>query len=134
MQLFHWKMIFKRCCFFTYLIALEGNLIVICSWWHLSCSFWNLFCNLLVMTFISDSNRWTCRNCSVSSNITSSSLRPCDFKMGRTLNSLQTFRCSYKFNMRYIPSFWFDYYIILAHLVCSYCCLMIEILYGLLLC
>lgn len=44
--------------------------------------------------------RWTCRNCSVSSNVTSSSLRPCDFKLGRVLNSLQTFRCIYNFYMR----------------------------------
>ncbi|XP_021721122.1 protein odr-4 homolog isoform X2 [Chenopodium quinoa] len=44
--------------------------------------------------------RWTCRNCSVSSNITSSSLRPCDFKLGKVLNSLQTFRCIYSFCMR----------------------------------
>ncbi|XP_021722532.1 protein odr-4 homolog [Chenopodium quinoa] len=44
--------------------------------------------------------RWTCRNCSVSSNITSSSLRPCDFKLGKVLNSLQTFRCIYNFCMR----------------------------------
>ncbi|KAJ8772368.1 hypothetical protein K2173_027545 [Erythroxylum novogranatense] len=27
--------------------------------------------------------RWTCRNCTLSSNIISNSLRPCDFKMGR---------------------------------------------------
>ncbi|KNA05425.1 hypothetical protein SOVF_190480 isoform A [Spinacia oleracea] len=45
--------------------------------------------------------RWTCRNCSVSSNITSSSLRPCDFKLGRVLNSLQTFRCIYNFFIRW---------------------------------
>ncbi|CAO2833847.1 unnamed protein product [Amaranthus hypochondriacus] len=44
--------------------------------------------------------RWTCRNCSLSSNITASSLRPCDFKMGRVLNSLQTFRCIYNVYLR----------------------------------
>ncbi|KAL2935667.1 Protein odr-4-like protein [Bienertia sinuspersici] len=44
--------------------------------------------------------RWTCRKCSVSPNITSSNLRPCDFKLGRLLNSLQTFRCIYNFCMR----------------------------------
>ncbi|KAK9983129.1 hypothetical protein SO802_032654 [Lithocarpus litseifolius] len=44
--------------------------------------------------------RWTCRNCTWTSNITSSSLRPCDFKMGRVLTSLQTFKCNYNFNLR----------------------------------
>ncbi|XP_022727138.1 protein odr-4 homolog isoform X2 [Durio zibethinus] len=44
--------------------------------------------------------RWTCRNCKLSSNITSSSLRPCDFKMGRVLTSLQTFKCFYNFDLR----------------------------------
>ncbi|XP_061351383.1 uncharacterized protein LOC133296421 [Gastrolobium bilobum] len=44
--------------------------------------------------------RWNCRNCSLSSNITSSSLRPCDFKMGKVLSSLQTFRCMHSFNLR----------------------------------
>ncbi|XP_060673604.1 uncharacterized protein LOC107421360 isoform X2 [Ziziphus jujuba] len=44
--------------------------------------------------------RWTCRNCSLSSNVTSSSLRLCDFKMGRVLNSLQTFSCLYDFDLR----------------------------------
>ncbi|KAL1819919.1 hypothetical protein ACET3Z_014788 [Daucus carota] len=48
--------------------------------------------------------RWTCRNCTVASNITSSSLRPCDFKMGKALASLQTFRCTYSFDMR-LPIF-----------------------------
>ncbi|KAF5758128.1 hypothetical protein HanXRQr2_Chr16g0725791 [Helianthus annuus] len=37
--------------------------------------------------------RWTCKNCSLSLNITSSSLRPCDFKMRRVLSTLQTFKC-----------------------------------------
>ncbi|MFS7949577.1 hypothetical protein Hanom_Chr06g00573181 [Helianthus anomalus] len=37
--------------------------------------------------------RWTCKNCSMSSNITSSSLRLCDSKMGRVLSTLQTFKC-----------------------------------------
>ncbi|GLT60557.1 hypothetical protein SLA2020_333190 [Shorea laevis] len=44
--------------------------------------------------------RWTCRNCTLSSNITSSSLRPCDFKMGRVLTSLQTFKCLHNFDLR----------------------------------
>ncbi|ESW09660.1 hypothetical protein PHAVU_009G145500 [Phaseolus vulgaris] len=44
--------------------------------------------------------RWNCRNCSLSSNITSSSLRPCDFKMGKVLTSLQTYKCMYNFNIR----------------------------------
>lgn len=44
--------------------------------------------------------RWTCRNCSLAANITSSSLRPCDFKMGKVLGSLQTFRCTYNFDLR----------------------------------
>ncbi|KAK6245814.1 ODR-4-like - like 1 [Theobroma cacao] len=44
--------------------------------------------------------RWTCRNCTLSSNITSSSLQPCDFKMGRVLTSLQTFKCLYNFDLR----------------------------------
>ncbi|CAL5385672.1 unnamed protein product [Camellia sinensis] len=44
--------------------------------------------------------RWTCRNCAVASNVSSSSLRPCDFKMGRVLASLQTFRCTYAFDLR----------------------------------
>ncbi|KAL3845749.1 hypothetical protein ACJIZ3_003152 [Penstemon smallii] len=44
--------------------------------------------------------RWTCRNCSLAAHITSSSLRPCDFKMGKVLGSLQTFRCTYNFDVR----------------------------------
>lgn len=44
--------------------------------------------------------KWTCRNCTLTSNITSSSLRPCDFKMGRVLTSIQTFRCMYNFDIR----------------------------------
>lgn len=44
--------------------------------------------------------RWTCRNCMVTLNVTSSSLRPCDFKMGKVLNSLQKFRCMYNFDLR----------------------------------
>ncbi|KAA8538220.1 hypothetical protein F0562_027957 [Nyssa sinensis] len=44
--------------------------------------------------------RWTCRNCTLASNITSTSLRPCDFKLGRVLTSLQTFRCTYYFHLR----------------------------------
>ncbi|KAI7730305.1 hypothetical protein M8C21_019898 [Ambrosia artemisiifolia] len=45
--------------------------------------------------------RWTCKNCSLSSNITSSSLRPCDFKMGRVLSILQKFKCVYNFDIRF---------------------------------
>ncbi|GMH13660.1 hypothetical protein Nepgr_015501 [Nepenthes gracilis] len=44
--------------------------------------------------------RWTCRNCSLASNITPSHLRPCDFKMGKVLGTLQSFRCMYNFDMR----------------------------------
>ncbi|KAI3978625.1 hypothetical protein MKX01_015800 [Papaver californicum] len=44
--------------------------------------------------------RWTCRNCTVGSTMTSNSLQPCDFKMGRVLASLQTFRCMYNFDIR----------------------------------
>ncbi|KAI3465177.1 hypothetical protein Pfo_021840 [Paulownia fortunei] len=44
--------------------------------------------------------RWICRNCSLAANITLSSLRPCDFKMGKVLGSLQTFRCTYNFDVR----------------------------------
>ncbi|KAK6938047.1 ODR-4-like, partial [Dillenia turbinata] len=44
--------------------------------------------------------RWTCRNCMLTSNITPSSLKPCDLKMGRVLSSLQKFRCIYNFDLR----------------------------------
>ncbi|CAN0921903.1 Protein odr-4 homolog [Linum grandiflorum] len=44
--------------------------------------------------------RWTCRNCMLSSSITSSSIRPCDFKLGKVLNSVQRFRCIYNFELR----------------------------------
>lgn len=44
--------------------------------------------------------RWTCRSCALTSNITSSSLRPSDFKVGKVLNSLQRFRCTYNFDIR----------------------------------
>ncbi|XP_057794220.1 uncharacterized protein LOC131010624 [Salvia miltiorrhiza] len=44
--------------------------------------------------------RWTCRNCSLAANISSSSLWPCDFKTGKILGSLQTFRCMYNFDLR----------------------------------
>ncbi|XP_044509991.1 protein odr-4 homolog isoform X1 [Mangifera indica] len=44
--------------------------------------------------------RWTCRSCMVASNtVTSTSLRPCDIKMGKVLNSLQTFKCTYNFSL-----------------------------------
>ncbi|KAM7469020.1 hypothetical protein LguiA_007203 [Lonicera macranthoides] len=48
--------------------------------------------------------RWTCRNCTLDSNITSGSLHPCDFKMGRVFTSLQKFRCTYNFDVR-LPVF-----------------------------
>lgn len=67
--------------------------------------------------------RWTCRNCSIASNMTSSNLRPCDFKMGKVLSSLQRFRCSYNFNIRYMRDrkiYWyslvFSYILITIHL------------------
>ncbi|XP_022980979.1 protein odr-4 homolog isoform X1 [Cucurbita maxima] len=44
--------------------------------------------------------RWTCRNFFLTSNLTSNSLRPSDFKMGRVLTSLQTYKCIYNFDMR----------------------------------
>ncbi|KAL4564339.1 hypothetical protein LXL04_028399 [Taraxacum kok-saghyz] len=46
-------------------------------------------------------SRWTCRNCSLSSNISSSSLRPCDFKMGRVFSTLHKFKCIYNFDIRF---------------------------------
>ncbi|CAM8914306.1 unnamed protein product [Rhodiola kirilowii] len=48
--------------------------------------------------------RWVCRNCAITSSISSSSLRPCDFKMGRIMNSLLTFRSTYNFDLR-LPIF-----------------------------
>lgn len=33
--------------------------------------------------------------------MSSSSLRPCDFKMGKLLGSIQTFRCTYNFDVRF---------------------------------
>ncbi|KAK9134192.1 hypothetical protein Syun_013522 [Stephania yunnanensis] len=48
--------------------------------------------------------RWTCRNCLLGSSFNSTSLRPCDFKMGKVLASLQTFKCTYNFEMR-LPIF-----------------------------
>ncbi|KAL3617846.1 hypothetical protein CASFOL_038167 [Castilleja foliolosa] len=44
--------------------------------------------------------RWTCKICSLAANITSSSLRPCEFRMGKVLGSLQTFRCTYNFDWK----------------------------------
>lgn len=44
--------------------------------------------------------RWNCRTCLLNSSITSSSLRPCDFKLGKVLSSLQRFNCNYNFNFR----------------------------------
>ncbi|XP_030501706.1 uncharacterized protein LOC115716925 [Cannabis sativa] len=44
--------------------------------------------------------RWTCRNYSLGSSISSSNLRPCDFKMGKVITSLQKFRCLYNFDLR----------------------------------
>lgn len=46
-------------------------------------------------------SRWTCRNCSLASNITSGNLRPCDFKMGKILSTRQAFRCTYDFDLRW---------------------------------
>ncbi|KAL6857066.1 hypothetical protein ACP4OV_018448 [Aristida adscensionis] len=40
--------------------------------------------------------RWACRICDISSG----SLRPCDFKYSKLLDSLQTFRCTYNFEIR----------------------------------
>lgn len=40
--------------------------------------------------------RWACRICEVASG----SLRPCDFKYSKLLASLQTFRCTYNFEIR----------------------------------
>ncbi|XP_068640681.1 uncharacterized protein [Aristolochia californica] len=51
--------------------------------------------------------RWSCRNCKLGSTFSSSSLRPCDFKMGKVLPSLQTFKCMYNFEMR-LPIFCAD--------------------------
>ncbi|KAF2323890.1 hypothetical protein GH714_003723 [Hevea brasiliensis] len=53
----------------------------------------------LLMHISYSPRRWTCRNCVLSSNITSSSIWPCDFKMGRVLSLLQTFRCTYNFKL-----------------------------------
>ncbi|CAA6657837.1 unnamed protein product [Spirodela intermedia] len=44
--------------------------------------------------------RWTCRNCILASTNVSTNLRPCDFKWGKLLGSLQLFRCIYKFDQR----------------------------------
>ncbi|KAK4341996.1 hypothetical protein RND71_037812 [Anisodus tanguticus] len=44
--------------------------------------------------------KWTCRNCSLASNITSGSLRPCDFKMGKILSTRPALRCTYDFELR----------------------------------
>ncbi|GAV72025.1 hypothetical protein CFOL_v3_15514 [Cephalotus follicularis] len=44
--------------------------------------------------------RWTCRYCVLPANIKSTSLKPCDFKMGKVLSSFQTFRCMYNFDLR----------------------------------
>ncbi|GAV77449.1 hypothetical protein CFOL_v3_20920 [Cephalotus follicularis] len=45
--------------------------------------------------------RWACRYCLLPSNITSTSLKPCDFKMGKVLLSFQRFRCMYNFDLRF---------------------------------
>ncbi|KAJ7958880.1 protein odr-4-like [Quillaja saponaria] len=49
--------------------------------------------------------RWTCRNCTLASNITSTNLRPCDFKMGKVLSSFLMFKCIHNFNVR-LPIFY----------------------------
>ncbi|KAL9272338.1 odr-4-like protein [Drosera capensis] len=54
----------------------------------------------LLMHICYSPRRWTCRTCTLASNITSSSLRPCDFKMGKVFNSLQGFRCMYNLDLR----------------------------------
>ncbi|KAK1291174.1 hypothetical protein QJS10_CPB17g02440 [Acorus calamus] len=48
--------------------------------------------------------RWTCRSCLLGSNNPSNSLRPCDFKLGKLLASLQNFKCQYNFEIR-LPIF-----------------------------
>lgn len=51
--------------------------------------------------------RWACRICEVAS----ASLHPCDFKYSKLLSSLQTFRCTYNFEIRYyIWHFLYLYY------------------------
>ncbi|XP_054799004.1 uncharacterized protein LOC129303604 isoform X2 [Prosopis cineraria] len=67
-------------------------------------SLWTDWDERLLLHICYSPRRWNCRNCSLSSNITSSSLRPCDFKMGKVLSSLQMFRCMYNFNLR-LPIF-----------------------------
>ncbi|CAA0806801.1 oxidoreductase- zinc-binding dehydrogenase family protein [Striga hermonthica] len=58
-------------------------------------------CSGALLVHISPSPlRWTCKSCSLAANITSSTLRPCDFRTGKVLGSLQTFRCSYNFDLR----------------------------------
>ncbi|XAR62048.1 hypothetical protein NMG60_11016631 [Bertholletia excelsa] len=44
--------------------------------------------------------RWNCRSCSLASNITSNSLRPCDFRMGKVLASFKMLKCDYTFDLR----------------------------------
>ncbi|CAN6459455.1 unnamed protein product [Victoria cruziana] len=44
--------------------------------------------------------RWSCRNCILSSTFSSTSFRPCDFKMGKVSSGLQAFSCVYNFEMR----------------------------------
>lgn len=49
--------------------------------------------NIILMCY-----RWACRICEMASG----SLRPCDFKYSKLLASLQTFRCTYNFETRYL--------------------------------
>ncbi|KAG9439948.1 hypothetical protein H6P81_020113 [Aristolochia fimbriata] len=51
--------------------------------------------------------RWSCRNCMLGPTFSSSGLKPCDFKMGKVLTSLQHFKCMYNFEMR-LPIFCTD--------------------------
>ncbi|KAL5221262.1 hypothetical protein ABZP36_025975 [Zizania latifolia] len=50
----------------------------------------------LLMHISYSPRRWSCRICEMSSG----SLRPCDFKYSKLLTSLQTFRCTYNFEIR----------------------------------
>ncbi|GER30022.1 oxidoreductase [Striga asiatica] len=72
----------------------SGGLLVHISSSPLRCSKEHIFPDLNLCF------RWTCKSCSLAANITSSTLRPCDFRMGKVLGSLQTFRCSYNFDLR----------------------------------
>jgi hypothetical protein len=53
--------------------------------------------NFIAKIYVLMCNRWACRVCELASG----SLRPCDFKYSKLLSSLQTFRCTYNFEIRY---------------------------------